>query len=243
MVRCTLCFLLSLSLCFAEEKKADDLPALPETVTLTNGAVLRGVSIVRWETDAVVLKHAGGVDPIRFVNMAPEVRAIFEAYRNKQRMTVQHATDAPRMIEGQIFIVTNARENVKLASTKVRIYRSFDATIFDQLSVEMKRAAAGRVNTDFAAEQKDRADRMKAKWLEFTAGLPAPEISVFTDADGKFSINVSDLQEYVIVAVADRMLASASNPREYYAWVVKSSDVEDPKRIELGTHNEVALGF
>ncbi len=54
---------------------------LPDTVTLKNGAVLKKVSVIRWQKDAVVLKHQGGADPIRFEHMSSESRTIFESHR------------------------------------------------------------------------------------------------------------------------------------------------------------------
>jgi len=72
--------LLALLLCssvLAEEAKT--LPPLPSSVTLKNGYVLKNVSVVRWDKDAVVLKHSAGVDPVRFDGMTPEVKAVFLA--------------------------------------------------------------------------------------------------------------------------------------------------------------------
>lgn len=41
-------------------------PKMPDEVTLTSGRVLKKVQVVRWEKDRVVLKYAGGADPIAF---------------------------------------------------------------------------------------------------------------------------------------------------------------------------------
>jgi hypothetical protein len=48
----------------AEDKPAP--PTMPSEVTLTSGRVLRGVSVIRWEPNRVVLRHTGGADPIAF---------------------------------------------------------------------------------------------------------------------------------------------------------------------------------
>jgi hypothetical protein len=45
-------------------------PVMPENITLTNGAVLHDISVVRWNSDSVVLKHTGGADSIRFTYIA-----------------------------------------------------------------------------------------------------------------------------------------------------------------------------
>jgi hypothetical protein len=65
----------------AAEGKKDELPALPTDVVLKSGAILRKVSVVRWEKDRVVVKHAGGIDPVRYDTFSPAHRAIFEQHR------------------------------------------------------------------------------------------------------------------------------------------------------------------
>lgn len=65
--------------CHGEEGKA---PPLPSTITLVSGTVLQKVSVVRWEKDAVVVKHQGGIDPVRFTSMKPESREAFEKLRD-----------------------------------------------------------------------------------------------------------------------------------------------------------------
>lgn len=67
----------------AAEPQANTRIFVPSEVTLTNGATLHRVTVVRWQKEAVVLRHAGGVDPVRYANITPEQRAIFEAYREK----------------------------------------------------------------------------------------------------------------------------------------------------------------
>ena len=79
-LRLLLVFVLGSSVYAAEERKAENSP-LPTEVKLTSGATLHRVSVVRWQKDTVVLRHVGGVDPIRYANIAPEQRAAFEAYR------------------------------------------------------------------------------------------------------------------------------------------------------------------
>lgn len=50
---------------FAEET-LKPIRSMPSEVTLTSGRVLRKVEVIRWQKDRVVLKHAGGADPIAF---------------------------------------------------------------------------------------------------------------------------------------------------------------------------------
>lgn len=56
-----------------------ELAPLPTEITLTNKAVIRKIErVIRWDKGAVVVKHAGGIDSIRFDYMSPESRKIWE---------------------------------------------------------------------------------------------------------------------------------------------------------------------
>lgn len=77
-----LCLFLLLALSLSAEDKKPEPPALPVKMVLKNGSVLNSVKVVRWEKDRVVLKHGGGVDPIRFDWMSAEDRKAFEANKD-----------------------------------------------------------------------------------------------------------------------------------------------------------------
>jgi hypothetical protein len=57
---------------------AQDLPA---EIKLTNGFVMKGCTIVRWETDLITVKYAGGTVPVRFENIDPDDRALILAHQ------------------------------------------------------------------------------------------------------------------------------------------------------------------
>ncbi len=47
----------------------------PAEIRLSSGAILRKTSLVRWTPDGLVVRHAGGVDPVRFIHVAEPDRA------------------------------------------------------------------------------------------------------------------------------------------------------------------------
>lgn len=66
---------------FAADQKQPETPQLPFQITLKNGAVLKKISVVRWDKEYVVLKHQGGIDPVRYTGMDDKDREIFEIYK------------------------------------------------------------------------------------------------------------------------------------------------------------------
>jgi hypothetical protein len=66
---------------------------LPAEIKLTNGFVMRQSRVVRWQADAVVVQYQGGTVPVRFTNIAPDQRAIFEA-RKEEELGRQARDDA-----------------------------------------------------------------------------------------------------------------------------------------------------
>lgn len=49
--------------------------SFPSEIKLVNGVTMRGVSPVRWDNDTIVLKHLGGVDRIRYDQIAEPYRS------------------------------------------------------------------------------------------------------------------------------------------------------------------------
>ncbi len=54
---------------------------LPTEIKLTNGVVMHHSVVTHWEEDAVIVSYPGGIIPVRFKNIMPEQRVIFEARR------------------------------------------------------------------------------------------------------------------------------------------------------------------
>ncbi len=107
----------------AAEPKKDELPPLPTDVTLTSGAVIRKITVVRWEKDSVVVKHVGGVDPIRYISLPPATRALFEKHRevgvNSQKQAASAAAkDAERKQTEYTKKIVDEARFLELARTK-----------------------------------------------------------------------------------------------------------------------------
>jgi hypothetical protein len=93
---------------------ADSIPAFPSELKLSSGAVLRKCEVVRWTADAVVVRHAGGIDPVRFANLAPDSRARIDE--------ILTAFKQPRTIRGTVFVTTRGAGAYKFANTLVVAY-------------------------------------------------------------------------------------------------------------------------
>jgi hypothetical protein len=87
---------------------------LPENITLKSGAILRRVSVVRWEKDRVVLKHAGGVDPVPFSIISPaDLERVLAVKADKEK---------PRKITGTVYVTTRGAGAYKFANADVIAY-------------------------------------------------------------------------------------------------------------------------
>lgn len=54
---------------------------LPTEIKLTNGFVMKGCTIVRWDTDTITVNYVGGTVPVRFENIDPAQRAAIESHK------------------------------------------------------------------------------------------------------------------------------------------------------------------
>ena len=54
---------------------------LPTEIKLTNGFVMHDCTIVRWDTDVITVKYAGGTVPVRFENIDPDQRELIESHK------------------------------------------------------------------------------------------------------------------------------------------------------------------
>jgi hypothetical protein len=73
---------------------------LPNTITMKSGHVFAVKEVLRWKKDAVVIKHPGGADPIRFDYMAESDRAIW-AERAKLALPEQEKLSALKARKAQ----------------------------------------------------------------------------------------------------------------------------------------------
>ena len=98
-------------------------------------------------------------------------------------------------IEGEVFIVTEGRQTVRLANSEVSAYRLAD---FQKLLAE-----------------KGTADPNVYSYLE---PLPEQIDSTVTDSEGRFSFTLPP-GEYVLLAVEHRDIGGK---KEFYQWLVKA---------------------
>jgi hypothetical protein len=118
-------------------------------------------------------------------------------------VTVLFVSCAPktRTISGEIFIVTNGRQAVKMAGTAIFVL-PLDQTE-DALHTQRIRDVANDMTV-----------------YEYLQALPKPIARTRADSEGKFSITVP-AGEYALTAVEQRNVIEKD---EFYQWVVKASD-------------------
>lgn len=178
-----------------------DAPPLPPDVTLTSGAVLHNISVVRWGKDSVTLKHDGGADPIRYANIIPEQRAAFEAGRDYDAVHPPVAkADPSTTITGQSFVNTNEGP-IKMGSLNVYAFPESALAAFDPL-----------LHREYGAQ--------------LTVSLPKPLASTLTDGDGNFRMKVPGSDPIVIFAYKWQLLGTGHyNSPHLYFWVIAPADV------------------
>lgn len=179
----------------------------PTEIKLVNGVVMRKVSIVRWNSDSVVLKHQGGIDPVLFAKISPEDRTKLIAFRDAQKFqdkpgaSSNDAQAKSATIEGQVFVATRGSGNYKLGSVYVYAFP---------------------------------IDRVSSLESFSTPDLGKPIASSVSDAEGKFKLTINPEQEFFIFAQASRL---AGSYRESYQWTVKSREIKDRSNVILSNHN------
>jgi hypothetical protein len=183
----------------------------PTELKLTNGATLHNVSVVRWEKDRVILKHAGGADPVRYDHIDAGQRAIVLEARDAaaaaaakakaEQPIVPSAPPAGNVIEGQAFIVTRGAGNYKLGGMTIYAFPS---------------------------------ERMRAFETNMTVELGEPIARATTDAEGKFKLKLPNAEDYFLFARSTRL---AGSHQEDYEWIVQSSAITDRTNVLLETSN------
>lgn len=190
----------------------------PTEIHLTNGATLKKCEAVRWEREAVVVRHAGGVAPIRFENIAADQRAAVLASRpSAEPVVAQPPVENPedrRTYQGQVFVATVAGTTVILSGVTVCVFPARYLSEFEGLST--------------------------------TVRLPKPTLSTVTDADGRFSLTVPNDEPFFFYASSGRYIGRHGYeydarvrmpPTESYDWIVSSANVKDRKAVLLTNEN------
>ena len=73
---------------------------LPTEIKLTNGFVMRKSVVKRWEAKSVLVNYQGGTVTVRYQNISPEQRAIFEARKDDE--LARQAKEDASTTSGQI---------------------------------------------------------------------------------------------------------------------------------------------
>ena len=200
---------------WAANDGAKEKPAITQPIAeikLTNGAVFRNVTIVRYERDRVVLESSGGTGPITYGYIPEPLRTQMFAERDAQLATPKPAAvptsssaeKSPRVCEGQAFIVTRGAGNYILG----------DMTVY-----AFPMAVWSEADSQYGGE---------------TMRLGKPLSRVKTDAEGKFKLQLPSEEEFFIFAQGGRLAGSQS---EFYQWTVKSSDLKDRSNVLLTNSN------
>jgi hypothetical protein len=225
--------LLALTLTFSV-RAADPAPAdvppppVPSDVQLRNGVTLHKVSVVRWEKDRVVLKHAGGADPIRYVDLADSQKAAIMA-RGRYELThpaaPKTAAGAPvvaadpasqsMVYQGIVYVPTVNRNETNGGRPANGIYKFSGVTVY-AFPLEALKAFEGN------GEKVD---------------LPKPLATTTTNEDGVFLLTVPPGIPHFLYCQAQRIVPSGN---ENCAWRVLATDIRNPQAIELSTRYRVA---
>ena len=189
----------------AEEKP---VPTMPETVTLTSGRVLRKVSVVRWEKDRVVLKYAGGVDPIAFSLIKSISREDLEAIRAETRKS----EDRARAL--QTNPAASKSETVQYRGRVIILTPVAGKTMLSGITVYiLPEGAWSAIDT-----------ATNPIWL------PAPLAKQVSDADGRFDFTLPKGLPFVLLAQGHKM---AGSREEKYEWRMRSAEMKQLPTILL----------
>lgn len=183
---------------------ADAPPAeAPTELRLTSGAVLRNVSVVRYQgADTVVLKHAGGVDPIRLPYIAEPGRGQLIAYK-KEWQRVDKPTDK-QVIRGQVFVTTAGAGSYKFAGAVIMAFPA-------DMGASLESKQGFNLPMGF-----DRMDPWTQQQLRFEAWSKAVDYyrsslitSTVTDADGNYALELKKPQAVLLVCLTTRLVGRA----------------------------------
>lgn len=172
---------------------------MPSEVTLASGRVLRRVQVEKWEKTRVVLRHAGGVEPIPFalikVPGAEELKAIQES---------SNIAPALRRISGQVFIVTKGQTTYKLGGVRVQFVPREEMDAF--LGREFPREYEESMTKETGNRLYDVILRRQAEGIlhEHFKGAPAGIAAGQTDADGRYLAQVPAGREVYAFVRAER---------------------------------------
>lgn len=223
-------FILLAGLLLSASLIAADAPKMPENITLKNGVTMRKVSIVKINTDSVVIKHLGGIDRVRLDALPPEVLALLSQEKDRQ----QTASDSVTRYSGEIFVTTNGGSNVALGGAMVAVYTAhLRETVIAGIkqAVEDAKTAQRSIHFPDLGEMNRKLEEGRKRVRD---SLPAAIATTHTDSKGAFNFTAKPNDFGCIVVFESRL---AGRDTEHYVWVIDRADVTDPSRITLGNYN------
>lgn len=165
-------------------------------------------------------------------------------------------------IEGQVFVVTKGRENVKMGAITVSIYKSADfssalaaaaARIAPELfeineqvarcDREIKVAEISRLSSEsYKTRREHLLASIKRKYQGVWSGLRQiePLAEVVTDADGRFKIDTRGEDSVYLFARAQRQVGGAT---ENYIWVEQANGPTVILSNQQDSGTSLAAGF
>ena len=204
-----LCCLLLGDLVLAGEAKPADFP---KEIRLSSGGVLRNTSPVRWTSDGVVIKHAGGADPVRFEHIAePDRSAVVLARPGAtQAAKIAPTNTALVKVSGQVFVTTRGAGAYKFSGVEVTVFPLTDLDAFKSIR-QVRRSSVPSLANEYSAWQ-----------AAFEGRVPVAKAR--TDADGKYSIDRLEGKAVFVACHARRLVAGRE---EHFYWLlpVTSSDL------------------
>lgn len=222
--------LILLAMVLSVAMRAEDKPAptMPDEVTLTSGRVLKKVTVIRWEKERVVLKYAGGVEPVHFSlikSISPEEIRSMQA-EGKRIASLPPAALKTRKIHGQVFVTTMGAGAYKFAGAPVRVY-----------SMSYWDSAKSRQHSLLTNDYNRMNDFQKSltesnAWIDALAEI-TPLATTNSDSEGNYELKVEAKEEVFISCFAGRL---AAGHREQNTWIVIAKNNED--RVDLNGSNE-----
>ncbi len=199
---------------FAAEPAA---PKLPNEIKMTSGTVLRNISVVRWAADHVVLKHANGVDPIRFAYIAEPYRSQLFAVRDAAALAAKTAP-APEAaavktstLSGQVFLTTMGAGAYKFSGATVTAFRFEDYEAAERNFRTLSPGLSSGAGND---------SLLLRTWIKVLNDY-TPVAVTTTDAEGKYRMTLPPGQRVFLFCTASRVRAAvggAASETKY--WIV-----------------------
>jgi hypothetical protein len=216
-----------------EETKAP--PTMPSEVTLTSGRVLRKVSVVRWEKERVVLKHAAGADPIHFSIIKSIPREDLVAMRDGFIIEeARIATPTGRRIGGQVFITTRGAGAYKFAGAKVAAIPLSALTGLRsqaESDADIAEAKLSRFSTPNEVLYAQREQAKYYSWSKAVANI-TPIAQTTTDTEGAYELVITSTEPVFLFCATTR----SAGLGEWNVWAVP---VGSSNRVDLNGGNQL----